>query len=146
MSTISRCKQSPNFPYQFLKTRGSNELTSLSFTIVHQSEQGQVQRFFRKLKGGESSGKVLSQRAAIKAQPCSCSSIKLDLKRYTWPCRDSYAIICLYIILHTGCLPWQKLSQTHKIVILTHTCRPTVAALLFVFAVNRAASGELLCI
>ena len=33
--------------------------------------------------------------------------------------------------LHTGYLPWQKLTQ--KIVILTCACRPTVAGLLFIF-------------
>ncbi len=38
-STISSCKQSLR---QLLKTRDSNELTLLSFVIVHQSEQGQV--------------------------------------------------------------------------------------------------------
>ena len=42
MSTISRSKQKSEFLRQVLKTRDSNELTSLSFTLVHRSEQGQV--------------------------------------------------------------------------------------------------------
>ena len=37
----------------------------------------------------------------------------------------------VHILLHTGCLPWQKLTQ--KIAILTRTCRLTVTSLLFVF-------------
>ena len=41
-STISSCKQEFEFLHQLLKTRDSNELTSLSFTIVHRSKQGQV--------------------------------------------------------------------------------------------------------
>ena len=40
------------------------------------------------------------------------------------------------ISLHTGCLPWQKLTQ--KIAILTRACRLTVAGLLFVFVINGA--------
>ena len=40
--TISRYIQSPKFLRQLLKTTDLNELTLLSFTIVHQSEQGQV--------------------------------------------------------------------------------------------------------
>ena len=48
----STIKQSPNFQRKFLKTRDSNELTSLSFTIVHQLGQRQIQR---KLEDGESS-------------------------------------------------------------------------------------------
>ena len=35
MSTISRSKQKSEFLRQVLKTRDSNELTSLSFTLVH---------------------------------------------------------------------------------------------------------------
>ena len=42
VSTISRSKQKSEFLRQLLKTRDSNELTSLSFTLVHRSEQCQV--------------------------------------------------------------------------------------------------------
>ena len=38
--------------------------------------------------------------------------------------------------LHTGCLPWQKLTQ--KIAILIHACRLTVVGLLFVFVLHGA--------
>ena len=42
VSTISRSKQKSEFLRQFLKTRDLNKLTSLSFTLVHRSEQCQV--------------------------------------------------------------------------------------------------------
>ena len=41
-STISSCKQELEFLRKILKTKNSNELTLLSFTIVYRSEQDQV--------------------------------------------------------------------------------------------------------
>ena len=50
MSTISKCKQKSKFLRQLLKTRDLNKLTSLSFTIVHRSKQGQVYSGFLKTR------------------------------------------------------------------------------------------------
>ena len=137
MSIISRCKQSPNILCQLLKTRDLNKLTSLSFTIVHELEQGQVAIvLFRKLDDGELSDKVLSTIKRVTWQllsKCLCSlSVRVTLygvKALNLALQRLVSYHFTHMSLHAGCLPWQKLTQ--KIIILTRACRLTVAGLLF---------------
>ena len=76
-------------------------LERINFTVVHDSssiEAGPSVALFQELEDGESSDKVLSQKAAIKLVTwqllnkflftfCLCNLT--ELKRCTWPCRDS---------------------------------------------------------